>query len=115
NGDGLVDGNDIALVQAENRQTVSSSNFREDVNTTGSIDGNDIGLVQAQFRTQVTLTALTQPVSTNPSISVQYGYDDDGKVNHLYATNSNSSPTGYDLTYGYDTIGRFQTISATGS
>ena len=53
NGTGLVDGNDISAVQAQTRQQVSGSNFRDDVNANGAIDGNDVSMTQSQTRTSL--------------------------------------------------------------
>ncbi len=36
---------------------------------------------------------------------VQYGYDADGKQNRLFVTSA-----GYDYTFGYDPLGRFEKI-----
>jgi RHS repeat-associated protein len=41
-------------------------------------------------------------------------YDDDGKLLQTKATNQDGSAIGYDYTFGYDTTGRFQTITPTG-
>ena len=43
--------------------------------------------------------------------SVNYEYDDDGKVTRMYV----SYVTGYDFTYSYDTMGRFEKIFLTNS
>jgi hypothetical protein len=53
NGDGVVDGNDVAAVQAKTRQNPDSTNFKMDVDTTGVIDGNDVSTVQGHTRTSL--------------------------------------------------------------
>jgi hypothetical protein len=47
----VVDGNDVAGVQADSRQTANIQNARFDVDTTGVIDGNDVAITQQQNRT----------------------------------------------------------------
>jgi glucose/arabinose dehydrogenase len=53
NGNGLVDGNDVAAVQSQTRQPVTGANFQYDVNTDGVIDGNDVSLTQGHTRTSL--------------------------------------------------------------
>jgi hypothetical protein len=48
NSSGNVDSADVGLVQRQNNQPVSSSNFRRDVNASGNIDAADVGIVQRQ-------------------------------------------------------------------
>jgi hypothetical protein len=50
NQDRVVDGNDVASVQAKTRQAVNSTNFILDLDTTGVIDGNDVSLAQSHNR-----------------------------------------------------------------
>jgi RHS repeat-associated protein len=52
-----------------------------------------------------------QNVNGLGTVPVNYGYDDDGKENHLWVPGANPS---YDYTYGYDAMGRFETITPTG-
>ena len=115
NGSGAVSSSDIAQVQSQSGQSVTSSNFREDINLNGAINSSDIAAVQAQSGTGVSgLPNLSQPVPSSPAIDVQYGYDDDGKNTRLYATPGGITAS-YDLTFGYnDGQGRFKTISQTG-
>ena len=47
------------------------------------------------------------------SVDVNHGFDNDGKENHLWVTPARSPAD--DYTYGYDTMGRFETITPTGS
>ena len=53
NSSRIVDGNDVATVQAATRQRANSANFRRDVNLTGLIDGNDVSAVQGRTRTRL--------------------------------------------------------------
>jgi hypothetical protein len=53
NANRIVDGNDVSAVQGQTRQSVGSTNFREDVNANGIIDGNDVSLTQGQTRTSL--------------------------------------------------------------
>lgn len=53
NANGIVDGNDIANVQSQTRQSLNGNNFRDDVNTSGTIDGNDVSITQGQTRTSL--------------------------------------------------------------
>ena len=53
NATGNVDGNDVSNVQAQTRQPVTSTNFRDDVNLTGTIDGNDVSDVQNHTRSSL--------------------------------------------------------------
>jgi hypothetical protein len=53
NANRVVDGNDVAQVQSNTRQTANSANFRFDVNATGQIDGNDVSVTQAHTRTSL--------------------------------------------------------------
>lgn len=46
NGSGRVDSGDVFLVQQQNGQALSSSNFREDINASGRIDSGDVFTVQ---------------------------------------------------------------------
>jgi RHS repeat-associated protein len=57
------------------------------------------------------LTLDQQNVTGLGTVSVNYGYDDDGKENHLWVPGPNPS---YDYTYGYDAMGRFETMRPTG-
>ena len=58
------------------------------------------------------LTLDQQNVTGLGTVSVNYGYDNDGKENHLWVPGANPS---YDYTFGYDAMGRFETISTNGS
>jgi hypothetical protein len=50
----LVDGNVVPFVQGQTRQSVSSANFRDDVNASGGlIDGNDVSITQGHIRTSL--------------------------------------------------------------
>jgi hypothetical protein len=49
----IVDGADVAAVQARTRQIVDGANFRADVNASGRIDGADIAVTQGQTRTRL--------------------------------------------------------------
>jgi RHS repeat-associated protein len=42
-------------------------------------------------------------------VDVNHAYDDDGKENHLWVSSAS-----YDYTFGYDSMGRFETIKPTG-
>jgi Malectin domain len=54
NASGLVDGSDVSAVQSQMRQSVSSANFRDDVNASGGlIDGNDASIIQGHTRTSL--------------------------------------------------------------
>src|SRR5207302_385271 len=53
NGSGAVSSSDIAQVQSQSGQSVTSSNFREDINLNGAINSSDIAAVQAQSGTGV--------------------------------------------------------------
>jgi RHS repeat-associated protein len=53
NADGSVDGSDVSQTQSQVGQTVSTSNFREDVTVNGLISNSDVSLVQGQMRTTV--------------------------------------------------------------
>ena len=57
------------------------------------------------------LTLDQQNVTGLGTVSVNYGYDNDGKENHLWVPGANPS---YDYTFGYDAMGRFETIRSTG-
>jgi hypothetical protein len=48
NASGNVDSADVGLVQRQNNQPVTFSNFREDVNASGNIDSADVGITQRQ-------------------------------------------------------------------
>ena len=63
NKTGLVDGNDVSVVQGNTRQTIDNSTFRSDVNCTGLIDGNDVSITQGQTRGPG-LPAADSPTST---------------------------------------------------
>ncbi len=52
-GNSVVDGNDVSGVQADTRQTTSTTNARFDLDTTGVIDGNDVSITQQQTRTSL--------------------------------------------------------------
>ncbi len=67
NASGLVDGNDVAIVQGQTRQLLTSNNFRCDVNVNGIIDGNDAAITQGQTRTSLpALPTITHRVQTDP-------------------------------------------------
>jgi hypothetical protein len=53
NGNGTVNATDIAQTKAASGQTVSATNFRQDVNVSGSINASDIGLVKANSGTSL--------------------------------------------------------------
>jgi hypothetical protein len=46
-----VDAGDVGLVQRQNSQPLTTSNFRMDVNVSGHIDAGDVGIVQRQNST----------------------------------------------------------------
>jgi PKD repeat protein len=48
NASGNVDAADVGLVQRQNNQPVTDSNFRADVNASGNIDAADVGITQRQ-------------------------------------------------------------------
>jgi hypothetical protein len=48
NASGNVDSADVGLVQRQNNQPVTSSNFRMDVDASGNIDSADVGITQRQ-------------------------------------------------------------------
>ena len=56
------------------------------------------------------LTQDQQAVGTLGTKNVDYHYDDDGKVDRLWVDNAS-----YDYSFGYDAMGRFETISTGGS
>ncbi len=51
NGDGAVNSGDISQTKSQSGNTVTSSNFREDVTTDGSINSGDISLVKSKSGT----------------------------------------------------------------
>jgi hypothetical protein len=57
---GAVNSSDIAQIQSQSGQLVSSSNFREDVTANGSINSSDIAFVQSKSGTGL-------PVATSQS------------------------------------------------
>jgi hypothetical protein len=50
-GNRTVNSSDIAQVQSQSGQTVTSANFRENVTVSGSINSSDIALVQSKSGT----------------------------------------------------------------
>jgi RHS repeat-associated protein len=110
-GNGFVNSADVSQTQSQSGWPVTSSNFREDVTANGFINSGDVGFVQSRSGTSLTSVApLTQPLPSSPIINVEYSYDYDGKEKELYVTSA-----GYGVTYGYDGMGRFQTISDRGT
>jgi RHS repeat-associated protein len=108
NADGYNDSIDTSQVKSQAGNPVTSSNFREDLNCDGFIDSIDTAIVKSKSGTSLPSSSpLTQPGSTGPNFDVQYSYDSSNKNTRLYVTSA-----GYDYTFGYDAIGRFQTISA---
>jgi RHS repeat-associated protein len=73
---------------------------------------NGNSTVTRQYDDAGRLTLDQQNVTGLGTVSVNYGYDDDGKENHLWVPGANSS---YDYTYGYDAMGRFETIRPGGN
>jgi YD repeat-containing protein len=72
---------------------------------------NPNSTVTRQYNDAGHLILDQQNVNGLGTVSVNYGYDDDGKENHLWVPGANPS---YDYTYGHDAVGRFETISPTG-
>jgi YD repeat-containing protein len=72
---------------------------------------NPNSTVTRQYDDAGRLTLDQQNVSGLATVSVNYGYDADGKENHLWVPGANPS---YDYTYGYDAMGRFETITPSG-
>jgi hypothetical protein len=56
-GNGAVNSSDIAQVQSQSGQPVTSSNFREDVTVNGVINSSDIALVQSKSGTALPTSA----------------------------------------------------------
>jgi RHS repeat-associated protein len=108
-GNGSVDSSDVSQVKGQLGQQLTTSNFREDVNLDGSISSADKSIIQSKIGTVASGTVPEPPNSKSPPFDVQYEYRADGKQTHLYVPGA-----GYDYTFGYDTLGRFQTISPTG-
>jgi len=50
-GNGSVDSSDIGQTKAQSGNTVTASNFREDVNENGSINASDVSLVKSRSGT----------------------------------------------------------------
>jgi len=50
-GDGFVNSADISQTKSQSGNTVTSSNFREDVNTDGFLNSADISLVKSESGT----------------------------------------------------------------
>jgi RHS repeat-associated protein len=73
---------------------------------------NGNSTVTRQYDDAGRLTLDQQNVNGLGTVSVNYGYDDDGKENHLWVPGANPS---YDYTYGYDAMGRFETIRPGGN
>ena len=109
-GNGFVNSADVSQTASQSGQPVTSSNFREDVTVDGYILSGDYTLVQSQTGTSLAaVPPLTQPLPSSPAVNVQYAYDDDGKDTRLYVTSA-----GYDRTFTYDAMGRFEKIFNTG-
>ncbi|MFZ0916979.1 MAG: hypothetical protein WAN04_08815, partial [Candidatus Udaeobacter sp.] len=101
-----------------NRKTGMSWSNNADSATYGFDDAgrltsaaNSNSTVTHQYDDAGRLTLDRQNVNGLGTVSVNYGYDNDGKENHLWVPNTNPS---YDYTYGYDAMGRFETIMPTG-
>ena len=54
--DGRVDSGDVSLVRQQTLQTITASNFREDINASGRIDAGDVSIARQQA-----LTSLPTP------------------------------------------------------
>jgi hypothetical protein len=52
-GNGSVNASDVSQTKAQSGQSVTASNFREDVNINATINSSDIGLVKAQTGTSL--------------------------------------------------------------
>jgi hypothetical protein len=48
-----VDAKDVSAVQSHTNQSLSSNNFRYDVDVSGVIDGNDVSITQGQTGTSI--------------------------------------------------------------
>jgi RHS repeat-associated protein len=110
NGNGTVNSSDVSQVQFESGHAVTQSTFRNDVTLSNSINSTDVSTVQAQSGTGSPLVLPAQPLSTAPEVDVQYGYDDSNRQTGLSVPGA-----GYNYTFGYDTMGRFETISSGGT
>ena len=63
---GAVNSSDVAQVQSESGQAVTSGNFREDVTANGSINSSDVSLVQSQSGTALPASPAKAPPSRSP-------------------------------------------------
>ncbi|MEO5719997.1 MAG: hypothetical protein ABIR71_00830 [Chthoniobacterales bacterium] len=52
-GNGSVNGSDVGQVKSQSGQTLSSLNFRSDVNVSGAINGTDVGQTKLQTGTNL--------------------------------------------------------------
>ena len=101
-----------------NRKVGMTWNNNDDSATYGYDDvgrltgaANPNSTVTRQYDDAGRLTLDQQNVNGLGTVPVNYGYDDDGKENHLSVPGANPS---YDYTYGYDAMGRFETIRPAG-
>jgi RHS repeat-associated protein len=89
-----------------------ASRLTEAKNGTGSSGQNVISDVVRQYDDANHLTLDQQTVTgLTSSQSVTYQYDDDGKATRMYV----QWVSGYDFTYSYDAMGRFEKIFLTGN
>jgi RHS repeat-associated protein len=101
-----------------NRRTTMSWSNNIDSATYGYDDvgrltsaANPNSTVTRQYDDAGRLTLDQQNVNGLGTVSVDHGYDDEGKEKHLWVPGANPS---YDYTFDYDAMGRFETISPTG-
>jgi RHS repeat-associated protein len=110
NGNGYVNSSDVSQVQFESGHALTKSNFRNDVTLSNSINSSDVSTVQAQSGTGSSQVLPAQPLSTAPEVDVQYVYNNSNRQTGLSVPGA-----GYNYTFGYDTMGRFETISTGGT
>ena len=80
-------------------------------NGIGTVGTGVISTITRQYDAASRLILDRQNVNTTlGDKDVQYGYDDDGKDTRLYLTSA-----GYDYTFTYDAMGRFEKIFVTGA
>ena len=70
-GNGAVNSSDIAQIQSQTGQPVTSDNFREDVTANGLINSSDIALVQSMSGTGIGSAQQSSDAGTGPSAAQQ--------------------------------------------
>jgi RHS repeat-associated protein len=99
-GDGVINKDDILQVEGQENQSTDSGNFRADINGDGVINGDDLSKVSETSGEDKTAVPASGPQAT-----VEYTYDDDGKVRNL------SVSPNYSFDYSYDGLGRLEWIA----